>query len=84
MRRISALCAAAGLALAALAAATPASADPFNLIRWEGSGFCQIWDVGVPTAPFPSNYTTVSMRMPTFVEALAVKESLLRAGTCTF
>jgi hypothetical protein len=40
MRRLSALCAAAGLGLAALAASSPAQADPFHLIRWSDTGFC--------------------------------------------
>jgi hypothetical protein len=55
MRRVSLLCAAAMLAVTALAASTPAKADPFHLIRWSDSGFCQIWDEGIPTAPWPYN-----------------------------
>jgi hypothetical protein len=81
MRRIYALGAAAGLGLAALAATSPAEAA-FHLIRWEGTGICQIWDEGIPTKPFPSNYTKVSSSVPTFVEALAAKEGLLRKGVC--
>jgi len=83
MRRISILCAAAGLGLTALAATSPAQAG-FHLIRWEGTGFCQVWDESIPTTPFPSDYKTVSAPVPSFVEALAAKEGLLRAGTCTF
>ena len=83
MRRISALCAAAGLALTALAATSPAEAA-FHLIRWQDTGFCQIWDQGIPTRPFPSNYRTVSGELPTLVEALAAKQGLLRKGTCKF
>jgi hypothetical protein len=83
MRRISLLCAAAGIALTALAAASPAQAG-FHLIRWQGTGFCQIWVEAVPTRPFPSDYRTVSRSVPTFIEAMAVKETLLRRHTCTF
>jgi hypothetical protein len=83
MRRISILCAAAGLGLAALAATSPAQAA-FHLIRWDGTGYCQVWDQGIPTTPFPSDYKTVSMGVPTLVEALAVKERLLRKGACKF
>ena len=83
MHRISILCAAAGLGLTALAATSPAEAA-FHLIRWEGTGFCQIWDQSVPTTPVPSDYRTVSPPVPTFVEALAVKEGLLRRGACKF
>ncbi|MBC7584861.1 MAG: hypothetical protein H7316_14035, partial [Tardiphaga sp.] len=59
MRRSTTLCAAAGLALAAFAAAAPANAA-YHLIRWQDTGFCQIWDENIPTAPFPSNYTTIA------------------------
>jgi hypothetical protein len=52
--------------------------------RWQGNGFCQVWDESIPTTPWPSDYTTVSESVPTFVEALALKEGLIRAGTCTF
>ena len=83
MRRISALCAAAALGLTALAATSPAEAA-FNLIRWEDTGVCQVWDQSIPTTPFPSDYRTVSMPVPTFVQALAVKEGLLRRGMCKF
>jgi hypothetical protein len=83
MRRISTLCAAAGLALAALAATTPAKAD-FHLIRWQDSGFCQIWDQSIPTAPWPSNYSVVSMPVPTFLAALDVKDHMLHTGACAF
>ena len=83
MRPLPAFIAATAFAVAALLAATPASAA-FHLIRWDGNGFCQVWDEGVPTAPWPSDYTVVSESVPTFVEALALKEGLIRAGTCTF
>lgn len=83
MRPLPAFIAAAGLAVAAFAATTPANAA-FHLIRWQGNGFCQVWDEGVATTPWPSDYTVVSESVPTFVEALALKEGLIRAGTCTF
>jgi len=83
MRRLSVLCAAAALGLTALAATSPAQAA-FHLIRWHDTGFCQVWDQSLPTAPFPSNYSAVSGEVPTFVEALATKEALLRRGTCAF
>jgi hypothetical protein len=31
-----------------------------------------------PTTPWPSDYTAVSESVPTFVEALALKEGLIR------
>ena len=83
MRRLSVLCTIAGLGFTALAAASPAQAA-FHVIRWHDTGFCQVWDQNLPAAPWPSNYTTVTHRLPTFVEALAVKEVLLRKGTCAF
>jgi hypothetical protein len=56
----------------------------FHPIRWDGSGYCQVWDQGIPTKPFPSDYKTVSAKVPTLVEALAVKEHLLRKRVCAF
>ena len=82
MRRISVLCAAAGLAIAAFVAASPAEAG-YHLIRWQDSGFCQIWDESIPTTPYPSNYVMVSDSLPTFWDALAVKDGMLREGRCS-
>ena len=84
MTRISLLSAAAALAVTALSAWTPAKADPFHLIRWSDTGFCQIWDEGIPTAPWPGNYTVVSATMPTFLDALTIKTNMLAAGACSF
>jgi hypothetical protein len=81
MRRIYAVCAAACLGLAALATTTPADAA-FHLIRWQGTGICQIWDASIPTKPFPSNYKMVSKPVPTFVAALAVKDGMMKKGAC--
>ena len=84
MRRISVLCAAAGLAVTAFVAASPAEAS-YHLIRWQDTGFCQIWDQSIPTTPYPANYTVVMGAVaPTFLDALIMKDGLLRAGTCTF
>jgi hypothetical protein len=83
MRRISILCAAAGLAVTALAATSPAQAA-FHVIRWHDTGFCQIWDNSLSTHPWSSNYTTVTHGLPTFGQALAVKEVLLHRGHCAF
>ena len=58
--------------------------DVYKRQRWDGTGFCQVWDQSIPTVPFPSNYRPVSGELPTFIEALAVKQGLLRKGTCTF
>jgi hypothetical protein len=84
MRRISLLSAAACLTLAALAAATPAKADPFHLIRWSDTGFCQIWDEGIPTMPWPGNYAVVSATFPTFGDVLVIKSGMLESGACSF
>ncbi len=82
MRRVVLLSAVAGLAITAIAAASPAEAA-FHLIRWEGTGFCQIWDESIPTVPYPSNYAVVSDSVPTFWDALAVKDGMLRSGACS-
>ena len=83
MRRISMLCAAAGVAVTALAATSPAQAG-FHVIRWHDTGFCQIWDNSIPTHPWPANYSVVTHRLPTFGSALAVKDVMLHRGHCSF
>ena len=82
MRRLSALCAASSLALSALALTSPAQAAPFHLIKWSGTGVCQVWDNGVPTKPWQSDYTAVSKNVATFDGALAVKTGLMKKGVC--
>ncbi|MET4172032.1 hypothetical protein ABIB99_003123 [Bradyrhizobium sp. LA6.1] len=83
MRRISVLCAAAGLAVTAFVAASPAEAS-YHLIRWQDTGFCQIWDESIPTAPWPSDYARVGTTVPTFVDALVLKDHALKNGHCTW
>lgn len=83
MRRLSLLCAAAAITVTALAAASPAQAA-YHLIRWQDSGFCQIWGENVPTTPWPANYVVVSGQLPTFGDALIFKHDLMRSGTCSF
>ena len=82
MRRLMLLSAAAAVAVTAFASTSPAEAG-FHLIRWEGTGFCQIWDESIPTSPYPSNYVAVSDSLPTFWDALAVKDGMLREGRCS-
>ncbi len=81
MRRFYALCAVSSLALSALSVASPAEAA-FHLIRWQGTGICQIWDESVPTKPWPSDYKVASKPVPTFAAALAVKDGMLKKGAC--
>jgi hypothetical protein len=84
MRHALFLAALAGVAVTAIAAIAPAEAS-YHLIRWQDSGFCQVWDENVPSMPYPSNYTVIENSMvPTFGDALAVKDSLVRRGTCAF
>jgi hypothetical protein len=79
MRRAT-VCAAACIA-AAFAAASPAQAA-FHLIKWSGTGICQVWDESVPSKPFPANYKAVSRPVATFDAALAVKSGLMKRGVC--
>jgi hypothetical protein len=58
MRRVFALCAASSLALSALALTSPAQAAPFHLIKWSGSGICQVWT----TAFRPSRFRRTARR----------------------
>jgi hypothetical protein len=84
MRHVFFLAALAGIAVTAIAATSPAVAA-YHLIRWQDSGFCQIWDENIPTVPFPSNYTVVQGSVtPTFGDALMMKDGMMRSGTCAF
>ncbi|WP_407193910.1 hypothetical protein [Bradyrhizobium sp. STM 3566] len=83
MRRLSMLCAATGLAVTAFVAASPAEAS-YHLIRWHDTGFCQIWDESIPTTPWPAGYHRASTTVPTFIDALAVKDSALKNGHCSW
>jgi hypothetical protein len=72
----------AAIALSAFAASAPAQAGPYHLIRWSDTGFCQIWDDGIPTQPVAGNYTVVSESLPTFFDALHVKNGMLWTREC--
>ena len=80
MRKLAILAAAC---VAAVIATGPAQAD-YSLIRWQDTGYCQIWDNNVPTQPFSTNYETVGVWLPTFPDALKVKDDLMRNGVCSF
>lgn len=80
--RVFALCAAASVALSALAVTSSANAAPYHIIKWSGIEACQIWDNGIPGTPIPSTYKAVSKPVPTFDAALAVKAGLLKKGVC--
>jgi hypothetical protein len=80
--RLSLICAAAGLAVSTLAVSTPAKADPYHLVRYSDTGYCLIWDEALPTSPWPANYVRVGVTVPNMLQALALKDTLLRAGTC--
>ena len=72
MRRLAIACAAIAATVSVLAAASPASATPYHLIRWQDTGFCQIWDQSIPTTPWPANFSVVSVELPTFDAAVAL------------
>jgi hypothetical protein len=81
MHHIRTLAAAAFVAATAFAAATPADAAPFHVIKYADTGYCQIWDNGIPTTPWP-NYTVMTHRQPTLDRAVAVKGYLMRHHYC--
>jgi len=84
MRSLSVLCAAAGIAVTALAATSPAEAA-FNVFRWDNTGFCQVWGSENPPTAWPSKYVAMTKKpIPTFTEAMAVRDTLVKKGTCKF
>ncbi len=84
MRRITALCAASGIALAALAVAAPARAG-YYVIRWDNTGICQIWNEELQYKPleWPSHYKVVSKPFPTFSDAMAVQLQMREKRSCS-
>jgi hypothetical protein len=83
MRRATALCAAAGIAISALAVA-PAQAG-YYVIRWENTGICQIWNEELKYKPleWPSHYKVVSKPVATFTDATAIQLKMREQRHCT-
>ena len=82
MRLLSLACAAA-IAFTTLVAAGPAKAAPFHLIRSSDTGFCQIWEEGIASVPWPGSYAVVSTTVPDFLAARDVKWHMLETGACS-
>jgi len=81
MRRLSVLCAALGIVATALAA-SPAQAA-YNVIRWDNTGWCQVWDPATPLTPLFSKYAAVNKKpIPTLTAALAEKDAMVKKGAC--
>ena len=83
MRHLRTLAAAGFGAATAFAAIGPAEAAPYHVIRYHDTGFCQVWDNGFPTTPWPVSYAVMTHRQPTFERAVAVKGWLLSKHYCT-
>jgi hypothetical protein len=83
MRRVTALCAVAGIAVSAFAVA-PAQAG-YYVIRWENTGVCQIWNEDLRYKPYewPSHYKVVSKPVPSFSEASAIQIKMREQRRCT-
>jgi hypothetical protein len=84
MRRVTTLCAAACVAVVALAV-SPAQAG-YYLIRWDNTGVCQVWNESFQMKPprWPSDYKVVSKPIETFTAALDAKEKLRQRGSCNW
>jgi hypothetical protein len=84
MRRATALCLATSFAVAAIAAARPAEAAGYYVIRWENTGICQIWNEDLQRKPleWPSTYKVVSKPVPTFTAAMTEQEQMRMQRRC--
>jgi hypothetical protein len=84
MRRVTALCAAFGIAASALAVAGPVQAG-YYVIRWDNTGICQIWNEDLTYKPmqWPSNYKVVSKPVPTLSDAMAEQVKMRQQRHCT-
>ncbi|WP_061027225.1 hypothetical protein [Bradyrhizobium sp. CCH5-F6] len=85
MRRVLALCAAAGIASSLFA--VPASAKVgYYVIRWDNTGICQVWNEDLQYKPFQfgvSTYKVVSKPFPTFQQASDLQIKLRSERRCT-
>jgi hypothetical protein len=86
MRRITALCAIAGIIASTAAFARPMPQQGYYVIRWDNTGVCQIWNTQLQEKPvhFMSDYKVVSKPVPTFTEAAAIQEKMRVSRACTF
>ena len=72
---------AATLAAATFIATAPAKADPYQIIRWRNSGFCQAWDQSMHTQPMSSNYDVIlGSEGLSFDDTMTLKDQLLQSG----
>ncbi len=62
------------------ALSAPASAS-YRVLKWS-SGFCQIWDAGIPGTPWPNDWRFISREHRTFGGALRRKMHLVARGEC--
>jgi hypothetical protein len=91
MRRVTALCAAATIAVSNLVVAGVALARPapqqsgYYVIRWDNTGVCTIWNTELQEKPwhFFSDYAVVSKPVPTFAAAAAIQENMRMSRRCT-
>jgi hypothetical protein len=83
MRRVTALSAAAGIAVSGLAVASPAQAS-YYVLRWDNTGICQIWNEDLSFKPlrWPSDYKVVSKPVSTLSAAMAVQETMRQQRHC--
>jgi hypothetical protein len=84
MRRFTALCVAAGIALSTFVVVSPAQASPWSLVRYDNTGYCQIWNDGMTFKPlkWPSDYKMVGKPVPTLSAAISVRDDLIKKGKC--
>ena len=91
MRRVTALCAAATIAVSNLVVAGAAVARPmpqqsgYYVIRWDDTGVCQIWNTELTRKPWQlfSEYKVVSKPVPTFAAAATIQEDMRMSRHCT-
>jgi len=89
MRRVTALCAAVGIAVSALAAPAMAARHVpeagYYVIRWNDTGVCQIWSTYLQYRPAQlfSKYKVVSKLVPTFVAATNIQINMRAMRSCT-
>jgi hypothetical protein len=86
MRRLTALCALATIAVSTAAVARPMPQQSgYYVIRWNNTGVCTIWNTDLQEKPwhFLSDYKVVSKPAPTFAAAAGIQENMRMSRQCT-
>ena len=73
---------AAVLGVLGVSASAPAQAE-WRVIRWNGTGVCQLWYFGFDGNPIPADYKVVGKPQADMASAWAEKNAIFQKAKCT-